>query len=159
LIVVDATVAVKLVFAEDDSALAFELVASQLVAREELVAPDLLRYELTNVVRQRVRRGELTAERAPVVLETLLGLRIQYKPWPRDEPWGLHARAFALAEEFDLPAAYDAHYIALAETLGCDLWTADARLVRAVAGRLAFVRALDTFAPDTGSGAAQTGSQ
>ena len=29
-------------------------------------------------------------------------------------------------------AVYDSHYLALAETLGCDLWTADERFYRAV---------------------------
>jgi predicted nucleic acid-binding protein len=32
------------------------------------------------------------------------------------------------------------HYIALAELLGATLWTADQRLLRALSGRLPFVR-------------------
>ncbi|HVC33638.1 MAG TPA: type II toxin-antitoxin system VapC family toxin [Chloroflexota bacterium] len=37
--------------------------------------------------------------------------------------------------------AYDSYYLALAETLGCDLWTADRRLVNAV--NLPWVRMVD----------------
>ena len=36
-----------------------------------------------------------------------------------------------LADQLQQGAVYDAHYLALAESLGCDLWTADARFSRA----------------------------
>ena len=45
-----------------------------------------------------------------------------------------------LADALDLPATYDAHYLALAEHLGCELWTDDQRLIRHVATSLPFVR-------------------
>jgi predicted nucleic acid-binding protein len=45
-----------------------------------------------------------------------------------------------LADEHNLPAAYGAHDVALAELLGAALWTADRRLLRALGGRLPFVR-------------------
>jgi len=44
----------------------------------------------------------------------------------------LHRWAVDLAERFSLPAAYDAHYLALAEWLGGEFWTADRRLAQAV---------------------------
>ncbi len=55
----------------------------------------------------------------------------------------LHARALALAARLDLPAAYDAHYLALAEWLGGELWTADGRLARAVGASLPWVRLIE----------------
>jgi predicted nucleic acid-binding protein len=54
----------------------------------------------------------------------------------------LHARALDLAERLSLPAAYDAHYLALADWLGAEFWTADQRLVRAVQDELPWVRAV-----------------
>ncbi|MBC7227355.1 MAG: type II toxin-antitoxin system VapC family toxin [Thermoflexales bacterium] len=54
----------------------------------------------------------------------------------------LHRRALQLARAFSLPAAYDAHYLALAEQLGADFWTADLRLARAIQDRLPWVHRL-----------------
>jgi predicted nucleic acid-binding protein len=55
----------------------------------------------------------------------------------------LHARALDLARRLSLPAACDAHYLALADWLGAELWTADRRLARAVEHDLPWVRVLD----------------
>jgi predicted nucleic acid-binding protein len=57
----------------------------------------------------------------------------------------LHERALLLADDYKLPAAYDGYYVALAENLGCDLWTADERLLRRLSGRAPFVKALAVF--------------
>jgi predicted nucleic acid-binding protein len=54
-------------------------------------------------------------------------------------------RALVLADEHKLPAVYDAHYVALAELLGATLWTADQRLLRALGGRLPFVRWIGAY--------------
>ena len=40
---------------------------------------------------------------------------------------GIEETAWALARRWNLPTAYDAAYLALAEVTGCDLWTADRR--------------------------------
>jgi len=49
-----------------------------------------------------------------------------------------------LADTHGLRAAYDAHYLALAQHLACDFWTDDQRLLRSLAGALPFVRDLDS---------------
>jgi predicted nucleic acid-binding protein len=41
-------------------------------------------------------------------------------------------RAFAWTRRLNRAAAYEGFYLALAESLGCDLWTADWRLCNAV---------------------------
>lgn len=51
----------------------------------------------------------------------------------------LHRRALDMAQRLALPAAYDAHYLALAEWLGGSMWTADRRLARAVGDQLPWV--------------------
>ena len=47
---------------------------------------------------------------------------------------GIHTRAIELAGDLGQGAAYDSHYLALAEFLECDMWTADGRFYRS-AGR------------------------
>lgn len=62
-------------------------------------------------------------------------------------PIGLHHRAWERAYRFKQPAAYDAHYLALAEMLGCEFWTADRRLHNAVKDELPWVKWLGDFQP------------
>lgn len=52
----------------------------------------------------------------------------------------LHIRAWQLAVGFNQPRAYDAHYLAVAEREGCELWTTDRRLYNAVQPDLPWVR-------------------
>ena len=52
----------------------------------------------------------------------------------------LHWRALELAERFSLPAVYDAPYLALAEGLGGEFWTADGALARTVQPAMPWVR-------------------
>ena len=60
---------------------------------------------------------------------------------PAQRPLGsLHFRALELMERFRKPAAYDAHYLALAEWLHCECWTADERLWNTVKSEFAWVR-------------------
>ena len=49
---------------------------------------------------------------------------------------GLHSRALELAAALDQPAICGAHYLALEEIIGCDLWSADQRFSRERTGQL-----------------------
>ncbi len=89
-------------------------------------------------MRRYVAHGELNPEEAADALEAALGLDIALYG-DRD----LHRRALALAGRFSLPAAYDAHYLALAERLGAEFWTADRRLTHAIGAALPWVHQLD----------------
>lgn len=92
-------------------------------------------YELANVVRQRMRREGLTLDDAMRLFNDFASFPVRLVAPP-----SLHADALAIADAYALGAVYDAHYIALAQHLGCDFWTDDRRLLRALAGRLPFVR-------------------
>lgn len=97
--------------------------------------PPLLPIEIMNILRQRVRRGDVTPDEAQERLAAFLALPVVVYA-----PDTLYRRALEIAEEYQLPAAYDAHYVALAEQSDALLWTDDQRLLRALGGRLTFVR-------------------
>lgn len=104
-----------------------------------LVAPVLLYYEVTNALHRYATRGELAQGEAETLLD--LALRLDVELIGDGE---LHRRAIQLARAFSLPATYDAHYLALAERLGAEFWTADARLARTIQDRLPWVYILGT---------------
>ena len=103
--------------------------------RVQLVAPLLLRYEVTNVLHRLGRAGDIPETEVTKELARAFGMPIEY----HDEV-GLHAEAVRIAAKHGLPAAYDAHYLALAERLGVDFFTTDARLAKAVGDDLPWVR-------------------
>ena len=145
MILVDTSVVLKWFINEPLKTEAEALLAGQLGRNDPIGAPQLLRYELASALRQRVRRGFIGDELAREVFDRFLDTPIDYLPRSEADRFAMHRRALAVANQFDLPATYDAHYIALAELLDCDLWTADRRLLNGVAGRLPFVRDLASF--------------
>jgi predicted nucleic acid-binding protein len=53
--------------------------------------------------------------------------------------------AYELAVRFNRPRAYDTQYLALAERLGCEFWTADQRLVNSTQGQFSRIRWLGNW--------------
>lgn len=87
---------------------------------ESLHAPHLLDLETAQVLRRLVREGALSASRAEEALDDLQELRLTRYPH-----FVLLTRIWQLRHNL---TAYDAAYVALAETLGASLVTRDARL-------------------------------
>ena len=135
MICIDASVAAKWLFAEAYSAQARALLAGAIEVGEPLVAPPLLASEVTNAVRQQLRRGFVGPEEAPLLLAAFLAV-----PVILQVPENLYQFALARALELGLPATYDAQYLVVSEASGATFWTADARLFRATSSRLGFVR-------------------
>jgi predicted nucleic acid-binding protein len=132
-ICVDANLVVRLVIDPSDQAVC-RLWDLWDATHRQLAAPDLLYYEVTNALYRYQKLGHMTAQSVELAWDAALAL-----PLHRPHEVDLHRRALFLAARFDLPAAYDAHYLALAEHLDGELWTADQRLVRAVQSELAWV--------------------
>ncbi len=125
----------KWLFEEDLFVQARRLLRAAIENGESLIAPPLLPSEVTNGVRQQLRRGFVGIREAPGLLAQFLSVPIELSV-----PDRLYERALALATELGLPATYDAQYVVLSEDLGATLWTADRRLVNATAAQRSFVR-------------------
>lgn len=121
MIVVDASAAL--------SALLNDGAARRALANEQLHAPHLIDSEVANALRRSVLGGRLaeTAGRAALDVWARLGLT-------RHAVHPLLPRVWQLRETV---SAYDAGYVALAESLDCALVTADSRLSRAPGVRCA----------------------
>ena len=97
---------------------------------------------MTNVLRRYYHADLLSRAAVDAALDEALSLPSQLHGDP-----ALHRRAARLADRLGLAAACDAHYLALAEMLECELWTADGRLARAVGPALPWVRLVSTAVP------------
>jgi predicted nucleic acid-binding protein len=98
--------------------------------------PPLLPSEVLKVRCQPQRTGKPTLLEARLLLSRFLAVPISLR-----SPRRMYRRVLELADQYDLPAVYDAHYVALAELLGATFWTADQRLLRAMGTSLPFTLA------------------
>jgi len=101
----------------------------------ELAAPILLRYEIASTARKNVFRNRISTQQGHNLIRTVLGRRIRWF-----SSGMLVRRAYELAGNHNLPTAYDAQYLAVAEYLGCEFWTADEKLVNSVSAQLPWVK-------------------
>jgi predicted nucleic acid-binding protein len=97
--------------------------ARRSLATDQLHAPHLIDSEVASGLRRRVAARQVTADNGWAALDTWrrLGLT-RYAGYP------LLERVWQLRDNL---SAYDAGYVALAESLGCPLVTADVRLSQA----------------------------
>ena len=115
MIVVDASAAV--------AALLNDGQARRVLAAERVHAPHLIDSEIASALRRQVHNNRISATDGWNALDTWRRLALMRYPTP-----GLLRRIWALRDNL---SAYDASYVALAETLDCALVTADARLSNA----------------------------
>jgi len=100
-----------------------------------IVAPTLTMYEVSNGFYRYQRIGQITSNQTEDFLTEALNLDIQFYG-----DTNLHQEALVLANLYSLPATYDAHYLALAQRLQIELWTADKKLFNSVFKSLSWVK-------------------
>lgn len=105
--------------------------AESLIARETLVAPELVMVEATNILHRLELAKELTPIESDLAQKDLMRLDIQLFPF---HPFA--ERIWALRKNI---TSYDAWYVALAEALDCSLATLDIKLKNASGANCSFV--------------------
>ena len=138
MIAVDASLALKLVLKEEESAEALRLWRQWTDQGEVLIAPTLFRAETFSGLHRSVYRGLISAMEGEQAYATTDNLAVELR-----EPPQLYGIAWEFAERFRRPAIYDCCYLALAAIAQCEFWTADRRLVNSVGGQLDWLYLLE----------------
>ena len=121
--VVDASVAVKWLVAEDEADVAEELATGG----HDLHAPRLMASEVANALWRKARTGEIEGRAAGILLADVRDMPVR---WGADEILSADAARLALALDHPI---YDCVYLALAHRIGATVVTADRRFANAVA--------------------------
>jgi predicted nucleic acid-binding protein len=152
ILVVDASVAIKWVVAEEFSAQAEALLND--AASSAIVGPPALITEVANALYQRTRRRDpetrLTVAEAEAALAGFLALGIQLV-----SSEDLYQQAFAFARQQGLADIYDTLYVILAQRLSTELWTDDRKLLEAVRRIALWVRWIKEYPLSDGGYTAQ----
>jgi predicted nucleic acid-binding protein len=127
MIAIDANAVVALLIDDADLGAA----SRRLYAEHDLVAPDLLPYEVTSVLRTLVRRGIVTERNAGVALLDFGLARVEAVTYE-----DIGQRIWELRQNL---SAYDAAYVAVAELYDVPLLTFDGRIRRSPGLRCEFV--------------------
>jgi predicted nucleic acid-binding protein len=124
---VDASLVLALLLPEEHSSRAQSLWSGWLREAVTIFGPPLLYAEVPSVLRQAVFFNRVSPDDGEAAFEAFCDINIGISANPH-----LHIHAWNLAKEFHRPRAYDSFYLAVAQAEGCDLWTADRRLVNSV---------------------------
>jgi len=132
---VDASVALDLLLPSERTSAIDALWDRWLAEGTALIAPPFFFVEVASVLRNKVFLRRITPEHGEDAFRQFLNIPVQ-----RVEFEGIHERAWRLAVELGRPETYDCQYLAVAEHRGCELWTSDHRLYRAMAHVFPWIR-------------------
>jgi predicted nucleic acid-binding protein len=138
MICVDANFVVKLINSSSETSPYLKLWDNWEQNQTQIIAPTLLCYEVTNVFHRMQLAKQLLNTEAQESLNNALNLPIQFYG-----DWQLHQQAWNIAQQFNLPATYDAHYLALAQRFQADFYTGDKRLFNKVHSFLLWIHLVE----------------
>ena len=133
--VVDTSLAVKWFLPEDYSVEAMALLRSWQHQGVDRIVPGWFACEVANVLYQRLRSGGVDLLQAQTGVKTILNWTTVHDVEP-----AVSERSLEIAAVLGRPASYDSHYVAVAERLDCDLWTADERFWNAASSTFPWIR-------------------
>lgn len=126
-VIPDSNIVVALVITLPYSEAAIHKIQQWQQQKAELVVPTLWSYEVVSTLRKAVASGRTSVDTATANLQDILSMPILQIPPSQ----ALHQRALDWAALLNQVVAYDAAYLALAESEGAEFWTADRRLANA----------------------------
>ena len=132
----DSSLGLKWVLDEDLSEKARRLRDDFLLGIHELLAPDVFMVEAAHALTRAQRQGRITPVEVRDLLNDLMATPPDLHP---------HAPLLSRAVEISVQVrhgVYDCLYVALAEREGCELLTADARLINNLQPTFPFLTAL-----------------
>jgi predicted nucleic acid-binding protein len=127
-LVIDAGVGLMLCTPNERRSELSGAIENLLAVGTQLWAPTLWAFEITSILTKAIHFGQMSEPAARAALGLCLELAVELVQ-PDDE---LTTRALNWTLRLNRAAAYDSFYLALAERLGCQLWTADRRLANVV---------------------------
>jgi predicted nucleic acid-binding protein len=137
--VLDSNVALKWVLPEINAAKAIRIRDEFRLGTHELLAPDVFTAEIGHALTRAERRGLIQpVDGAMKLSDILASLPDLYPSLP------ILTRAYQISSQAR-HGFYDCLYVALAEREGCELLTADDRLIRSLQPAFPFITALSSL--------------
>jgi predicted nucleic acid-binding protein len=127
MIVVDANIAVRAVIHGESAAFYLSRFEKWREDHVPVFAPAFWEAEVVSAIRQYVYRKEIISSEAHEAVDAFFHLRVEIVPHDKE----LCRRALDWAEAIGQSKVYDSLYLALAERLHADFWTADKKLADA----------------------------
>jgi predicted nucleic acid-binding protein len=134
--VLDSSVAFKTLVAETDSPKAQQLCDDYRKGIHALLAPDVFPVELAHAITRAERQARISPTQGARLLTDILN-RLPHL----QSSLPLLPRAYAMSSAARI-GVYDCLYVALAEREGCELVTADDKLVKKLGAQFPFIVAL-----------------
>jgi predicted nucleic acid-binding protein len=123
-LVVDASLSIRLILPDPRRIALRARIERCLEEGYQLYAPGLWLYEMTTALCKAAFFGLVTVDEAQRSLPLMHEMGIELVAADSEQV----RLAFAWTQRLNRAAAYDSFYLALAESMQCDLWTADQRL-------------------------------
>lgn len=139
LVIIDSSVVAKWFFGENLSTQAIAVRQNWIGSKLDLLAPDLILTEISNIIWKKQRLGLISNLEARDTLIDLLALAL-----PTVSSQSLLLTAYDLAEKCDRTVS-DSLYLALSIQMQAELITADLRLYNAVSSKLSLVKYLGNY--------------
>ncbi len=123
-VVIDANIGIALAINLPYSDLAEQRFTAWREGQDQILVPGLWQYEVVPALRKAAAAHLISANELVNALEAIFGLGVEEV----EASIETHRLALSWAARLNQTVAYDSQYVALAEQLGAELWTADRRL-------------------------------